>query len=194
LIGQRAIFLDRDGTLNEDRGYTYQVAALRLLPGVIAGLQQIAALGFRLVICTNQSGIARGQFSEADMHAFNEALVARLAEADVEIAAVYFSPYHPTEGVGGYRRMSECRKPRPGMLLAAARDLGLNLAESYAIGDKRSDVAAGKAAGCRTILVETGKAGRGEPELTVEPDAVARDLQHAAQLIANWPVEATNHH
>ncbi len=125
------------------------------------------------------------------MRRFNAALCGRLAQDGIEIAAVYHCPYHPTEGVGRYRRDSECRKPRPGMLLAAARDLALDLPASYAIGDKLSDVAAGQAAGCRTILVETGQAGRGEAELSVTPDAVARDLVHAAQLIADWP--ATSH-
>jgi D-glycero-D-manno-heptose 1,7-bisphosphate phosphatase len=187
-----AIFLDRDGTLNEDLGFTHRPADLRLLPRVVEGLQRLAALGFRLVIVTNQSGIARGHFSQADMDEFNDALRARLTEHGIDIAAIYFSPYHPTEGVGCYRRDSDCRKPKPGMLLAAARELGLDLAVSVAIGDKKSDVAAGKAAGCRTILVQTGKAGRGEPELHVEPDAIARDLQHAAELVAQWASEKTH--
>jgi D-glycero-D-manno-heptose 1,7-bisphosphate phosphatase len=189
---QRAIFLDRDGTLNEDLGYTHEAARLTLLPGVVAGLGQLAALGFRLVIVTNQSGIARGRFSEDDMRRFNDALCGRLADEGIEIAAVYHSPYHPTEGVGPYRRDSECRKPRPGMLLAAARDLALDLPASFAIGDKISDVAAGRAAGCRTILVQTGRAGQGEPELSAQPDAVARDLAHAAQLIARWPARSAH--
>jgi len=189
----RAIFLDRDGTLNEDLGYTHEVERLRLLPGVVPGLKQLAALGFRLVIVTNQSGIARGRFSLDDMRRFNDALCGRLAGEGIEIAAVYHSPYHPTEGVGPYRRDSECRKPRPGMLLAAARDLALDLPASFAIGDKISDVAAGRAAGCRTILVQTGRAGQGEPELTARPDAVARDLVHAAQLIAQWPASPQPH-
>ena len=183
----RAIFLDRDGTLNEDFGYTHEVERLRLLPGVVVGLRQLVALGFRLVIVTNQSGVARGQFTEDDMRRFNDALCGRLADEGIEIAAVYHSPFHPTEGVGLYRRDSECRKPRPGMLLAAARDLALDLPASFAIGDKMSDVAAGRAAGCRAVLVETGKAGRGEPEMPLGPDAVARDLAHAADLIAQWP-------
>ncbi len=155
------------------------------------GLRQLVALGFRLVIVTNQSGIARGRFSLDDMRRFNDALCGRLADEGIEIAAIYHSPYHPTEGVGLYRRDSECRKPRPGMLLAAARDLALDLPASYAIGDKMSDVAAGRAAGCRTILVQTGQAGQGEPELSVRPDAVARDLAHAAELIAHWPERRT---
>jgi D-glycero-D-manno-heptose 1,7-bisphosphate phosphatase len=188
-----AVFLDRDGTLNDDFGYVCQVERLRLLPGVVEGLRQLAALGFRLVIVTNQSGIARGRFTEADMHRFNAALCDRLAAGGIEIAAVYHSPYHPTAGIGPYRRDSECRKPRPGMFLAAARDLPIDLPASYAIGDKLSDVAAGRAAGCRTILVETGQAGRGEPDLTVRPDAVARDLVHAAQLITQWPEPVAHH-
>ncbi|HTU26056.1 MAG TPA: HAD family hydrolase [Pirellulales bacterium] len=186
----RAIFLDRDGTLNEDRGYTHQVSALRLLPGVVPGLLQLARLGFRLVIVSNQSGVARGRFSEVDVRQFNTALCAQLAERGIEISGVYYSPFHPTAGVGTYRRDSECRKPRPGMLLTAARELALDLSGSFAIGDKVSDVAAGQAAGCRTILLETGQAGRGEPELSVRPDAVARDLVHAAELITHWPAQA----
>jgi D-glycero-D-manno-heptose 1,7-bisphosphate phosphatase len=189
----RAIFLDRDGTLNEDLGYTHEVARLKMLPGVVAGLTQLAALGFRLVIVTNQSGVARGRFSEEDMRRFNAALCGRLADAGIEIAAVYHSPYHPTEGVGPYRRDSECRKPRPGMFLSAARDLALDLPASFAIGDKISDVAAGRAAGCHTILVQTGRAGQGEPELSAQPNAVARDLEHAAQLIAHWPARSGTH-
>ncbi|HEX4146660.1 MAG TPA: D-glycero-beta-D-manno-heptose 1,7-bisphosphate 7-phosphatase [Pirellulales bacterium] len=184
---QRAIFLDRDGTLNKDLGYTHEIARLRLLEGVVPGLKQLTALGFRLVIVTNQSGVARGRFSEDDMRRFNAALCERLANEGIAIAGVYHCPYHPTDGVGRYRRDSECRKPRPGMLLAAARELALDLTASFAIGDKISDMAAGQAAGCHTILVETGRAGRGEPELTARPDAVARDLAHAARLIAEWP-------
>jgi D-glycero-D-manno-heptose 1,7-bisphosphate phosphatase len=187
-LTHRAIFLDRDGTLNEDTGFTHELDRLRLLPGVVAGLRALTALGYRLVIVTNQSGIARGRFSEDDMRRFNDALIDRLADEGIEIAGIYFSPYHPTEGIGRYRRDSPCRKPRPGMLLAAGRDLDLDLPASFAIGDKKSDMAAGQAAGCRTILVRTGHGGRGEPELEVEPDAVATDLEHAAGLIAHWPV------
>jgi D-glycero-D-manno-heptose 1,7-bisphosphate phosphatase len=180
----RAVFLDRDGTLTEDRGYTYRVEDLRLLPGVVDGLRRLDRLGFRLVITTNQSGVARGYFTEAQAEAFHVALVARLAAAGVPVAAVYSCPFHPTAGVGPYRRESELRKPRPGMILRAAAEHGLDLAASYAVGDKRGDVAAGRAAGCRTILLRTGTAGAGEPELVVEPDWVADDLAAAAAIIA----------
>ena len=181
----RAIFLDRDGTLTRDVGFTHRVDDLELLSGAAEGLQTLAAAGFRLVLVTNQSGIARGLFSEADMHIFHRALEERLASLGVRLAGIYFCPFHPTSGQREYCRESPLRKPAPGMLLAAAADLDLDLASSFAIGDKRSDIAAGAAAGCRTILVQTGMAGRGEPELAhVVPDYTAADLAAAAQIIA----------
>jgi D-glycero-D-manno-heptose 1,7-bisphosphate phosphatase len=178
-----AIFLDRDGTLNRDLGYVHRVKDLELLPGVVAGLQQMSTLGFQLFITTNQSGIARGYFTESEMHAFNHALVELLAAEDVTIAGIYFCPFHPTEGVGAYRRESPLRKPACGMIAQAAAEHELDLANSFAIGDKKSDILAGQAAGCRTILVKTGAGGRGEAELDARPDFVAADLVAAAQFI-----------
>lgn len=181
---KRAIFLDRDGTLNVDVGFTHRVADLELLPGVVPGLAQLRDLGFLLVITTNQSGVARGHFSEADMQAFNDALVARLASEGVAIAAVYSCPFHPTEGQGPYHRDSELRKPQPGMILAAAADHDIELAASFAIGDKATDVLAGRGAGCRTILVRTGLGREQEKLLDAPPDFVADDLVAAAAFIA----------
>ena len=178
----RSVFLDRDGTLILDRGYTYRVEDFQLLDGTAEGLRLLQALGFRLVIVTNQSGIARGRYTEADMQRFNEYLLDQLRLEGIGLAGLYYCPYHP-DGVGGYRCDSELRKPAPGMLLQAARELDLDLAGSFAIGDKKSDVLAGKAAGCRTFLVQTGMAGQGEPELVVEPDWVVADLRAAARVI-----------
>jgi D-glycero-D-manno-heptose 1,7-bisphosphate phosphatase len=144
----------------------------------------LQALGFALVVATNQSGIARGYFSEEQMHAFHRLLQDELAQAGVRIEAFYHCPFHPEASVSEYRRDSPLRKPRPGMLLLAADELGLDLAASYAIGDKRSDVLAGQAAGCQAILVQTGKAGGGEPELAVLPELVAADLAVAADWIS----------
>jgi D-glycero-D-manno-heptose 1,7-bisphosphate phosphatase len=178
---KRAVFLDRDGTLNRDRGFVHRVEDLELLDGVPQGLARMAALGFELVITTNQSGIARGYFTEAEMHAFNAALCERLRSQDVDIAAIYYCPFHPTEGIGPYRRESELRKPRGGMLLAAARERGLDLSASFAIGDKHSDVLAGKAAGCRTILLRGAKAATSAAD--GRPDFLAADLNEAAAVI-----------
>lgn len=188
---RRAIFLDRDGTLNVDVGYPHRVDDLTLVPNAAAGLRNLQEQGFLLLIATNQSGIARGLFDEAQMHAFNAALVERLRGEGVEIAGIYYSPFHPTEGVGRWRRDSALRKPRPGMLIEAAREHDVDLAASFAVGDKLSDIAAGQAAGCRTVLVQTGAAGGGEPHLAVQPDFVAADLVHAARLIERAMTAAT---
>ncbi len=179
---QRAVFLDRDGTLTFDKGYTYRVEDFRLLDHALEGLQLLASLGFHLIVVTNQSGIARGRYTEADMHRYNDCMLRALGEHGIVIAGLYFCPYHP-DGSGGYRSDSHLRKPAPGMLLQAARDHGLDLARSFAIGDKKSDILAGRAAGCRTFLVRTGMAGEGEPELTVQPDWVVADVLEAARII-----------
>ena len=178
-----AIFLDRDGTLIEDVGYPHRPEDLRLLPGVVPALQKLQALGFVLVVVTNQSGIARGYFSEDQMHAFHALLGQQLIQAGVRIEAFYHCPFHPEASVAEYRCDSPLRKPKPGMLLLAAEERGLDLSVSFAIGDKKSDVLAGQAATCRTILVQTGKAGTGEPELAAQPDFVAADLPVAAEWI-----------
>jgi D-glycero-D-manno-heptose 1,7-bisphosphate phosphatase len=181
-VKRRAIFLDRDGTLNADVGFTQRPADLQLLDGVVSGLRQFQQLGFQLIITTNQSGIARGYFGEPEMHAFNAALVQQLRTENVTIAAIYFCPFHPTEGVGEYRRDSPLRKPNPGMILQAAADHNLDLGASLAIGDKASDVAAGRAAGCRTVLVRSGTVDPGEAS-SEQADFVAADLVAAAEFV-----------
>jgi D-glycero-D-manno-heptose 1,7-bisphosphate phosphatase len=182
-VNRRAIFLDRDGTLNVDVGFTHRAEDLQLLPNAVAGLARMQELGFVLLITTNQSGIARGYFTEPDMHAFNRALVARLQDEGITISGIYFCPFHPTEGVGRYQNDSPLRKPRPGMILQAAAEHGIELAESFAIGDKTSDILAGQAAGCRTILVRTGVGREHEKDPTAQPDFVADDLLKAARFV-----------
>src|SRR5439155_5625001 len=131
---QRGVFLGRDGTLTFDTGYTYRVEDFRLLDNTVAGLRLLQSLGYRLIIVTNQSGIARGLYTEEDMHRYNERLLNALREEEIEITGLYFCPHHP-DGVGRYRCHSELRKPAPGMLLQAARAHGLDLSQSFAIGD-----------------------------------------------------------
>jgi D-glycero-D-manno-heptose 1,7-bisphosphate phosphatase len=178
-----AIFLDRDGTLIEDVGYPHRPEDLQLLPGVVPALRKLQEMGFVLVVVTNQSGIARGYFSEEQMHAFHALLGEQLEAGGAHIEAFYHCSFHPDANVAKYRGDSPLRKPKPGMLLLAAEELSLDLAASYTIGDKKSDVLAGQAAACRTILVQTGKGGTGEPELAAEPDFVAPDLAIAAEWI-----------
>jgi D-glycero-D-manno-heptose 1,7-bisphosphate phosphatase len=179
-----AVFLDRDGTLNVDTGYTHRPEDLQFLPGVIPGLKALQALGFPLFILTNQSGVARGYFSESELAAFHATLLAQLQAARIHIEGIYYCPFHPTDGIGQYRRDSPLRKPRPGMFFRAAAVHQLDLTASIAIGDKLSDVLAGQAAGCRTILLQTGHAGSGEPQLQATPDFVATNLRTAADWVA----------
>jgi D-glycero-D-manno-heptose 1,7-bisphosphate phosphatase len=180
---RRAVFLDRDGTITRDVGYPHRVDDLELLPNASTGLARMAALGYQLIITTNQSGVARGLFTEADVRTFHQALCDRLLRESIRIDAIYYCPFHPTEGIGAYRQDSPLRKPNDGMLRLAAAERDLDLAACVAIGDKKSDVLAGQRAGCHTILVRTGAAGSDTEELTTLPEFVADDLLDAARYI-----------
>lgn len=152
-----AAFLDRDGVINEDRGYVHRAEDFQLLPGVVEALQLLAR-DHVLVVVTNQSGIARGYYTEAQHHALSDHLRGLLKPADVEIAAVYHCPHHPEAALAQWRRECDCRKPGPGMLLRAAEELGLDLSASLLAGDRGSDIAAGRAAGvgrCFLIAPQT---------------------------------------
>ncbi|HEV8335553.1 MAG TPA: HAD family hydrolase [Candidatus Polarisedimenticolia bacterium] len=183
----RAVFLDRDGTLAEEVGYVNHASRLRLLPGSAAALRRIREAGLLSVVVTNQSGVARDYFEEAIVHQAHERLRGLLAAEGTSVDAVYYCPHHPREGIPPYRQDCDCRKPLPGMLLRASRELGIDLARSYMVGDGVVDVGAGRAAGTTTILVLTGY-GRGHFEhrrhlWTVQPDHVAEDLGAAVDWI-----------
>jgi D,D-heptose 1,7-bisphosphate phosphatase len=180
-MADRAIFLDRDGTLIHDPGYLGDPAGVRLLPGVEAALPALARAGFVLVVVTNQSGIARGRYTVEQYAAVAARFERRLGDVGVTLAGSYYCPYHPDGTVEELAREHEDRKPNPGMWHRAARDLDLDLAASYSIGDGERDVVAGKRAGTTGILLA---GGRDKWPLPVggpyDPDFVARDLREAA--------------
>jgi D-glycero-D-manno-heptose 1,7-bisphosphate phosphatase len=181
--------MDRDGTLTEEVGYVNHPARLRLLPRSAAAVRRLNAAGVAVVVVTNQAGIARGYFSPDVLAAVNAALVAQLKDEGAHLDGVYVCPHHPTEGEPPYRMVCECRKPKPGLLLRASADLGLDLERSTLVGDKGSDLVTARAVGARSVLVLTGY-GLGEWEyrrsaLPVEPDHVADDLYGAAE----WVIE-----
>lgn len=161
------VFLDRDGTLCEDQVHGVDVARLRLTPYAREAAQLWAATGWRLVLVTNNSGIARGLFDQAAMERYHDALQDELG---VRFDAVYHCPHADEDGC-------ECRKPKPGLLHRARRELGVDLATSYVVGDSWRDVAAGRAAGAWTILVPGGRDGEGDET----PDHRARHLLDAAE-------------
>lgn len=164
-----AVFLDRDGVLVEDVGLLTRAEELRVLPGVPAALSRLRQAGFALVVITNQPVVARGLARESDVQAVHHSLEASLLAAGApRLDAWYYCPHHPKAEVLAYRVICDCRKPRPGMLRQAARDLGLDLAASFMVGDRITDIAAGASAGCRTVLVETGK-HTAAPITLVEP-------------------------
>jgi D-glycero-D-manno-heptose 1,7-bisphosphate phosphatase len=166
-----AIFLDRDGTLMEEVHYCRDPELVRILDGVPEALGRLRAAGYRLVIITNQSGIGRGYFSAADFAAVQERLFSLLGGPVID--ATYFCPDAP-------EAPSSRRKPEPGMVLEAARDLGLDLARSWFVGDKAVDIECGRRAGTRAILVRTG---HGHSEDPAGAEFVAKDFASAANII-----------
>src|SRR3546814_44652 len=142
-----AAFLDRDGVINIDRGYVHRIEDFELLPGVINALKTLRDSGYLLVVVTNQSGIARGYFTEADFQALTEHMRLLLGRHDVELAGVFHCPHLPHGSVAEYRRDCTCRKPMPGMFTKAIEELHIDPARSILVGDKPSDIAAGHAAG-----------------------------------------------
>ncbi|TWJ19441.1 D-glycero-beta-D-manno-heptose 1,7-bisphosphate 7-phosphatase [Geobacter argillaceus] len=179
---RRAVFLDRDGTINEERVYLHRVEEFAFIPGVPEVIRDLRRSGFLVIVVTNQSGIGRGYYDEAALARLHAHMDSELARVGAAIDAYYFCPHHPEHGVGDYRRECDCRKPLPGMLLTAAREWHVDLGASYLVGDKLADVEAALAAGCRPVLVRTGY---GVVEaLKVPPGVpVCDDLPEAARMI-----------
>ena len=179
----RAIFLDRDGTLVHARHYPSRPEQLVLYNGVDTGLRALQQAGFQLIVITNQAGIARGYFGESELALMHAHVEHELAQRGVQVDGFYHCPHHPDGVVAGLSFACECRKPQPGMLLRAAADHAIDLARSWFVGDILDDVEAGRRAGCRTVLVDLGTESL--PSLPLRtPDAVARNTVHALNIIA----------
>ncbi|WP_243371997.1 D-glycero-beta-D-manno-heptose 1,7-bisphosphate 7-phosphatase [Geotalea sp. SG265] len=181
---KRAVFLDRDGTINVEKEYLYRIHDCRLIPNAAEAVRLLNDAGFLVVVVTNQSGIGRGYYDELQLEALHRHMEQELTRAGARIDAWYFCPHHPDHGTGDYRRECACRKPLPGMLLQAAADLSIDLAASFMIGDKMADVEAGRAAGCRSLLVRTGY-GSSEEQFLPPDVAVFDDLWAAGQAIVS---------
>jgi D-glycero-D-manno-heptose 1,7-bisphosphate phosphatase len=143
----RALFLDRDGVINVNHGYVHTRDRFDFIDGIFDACRLARARGYLSIVVTNQAGIGRGYYSEADFHDLTRWMLAEFARRDAPITGVYFCPFHPEHGVGAYKRDAECRKPNPGMILDAARDFALDLAACVLVGDKPSDIVAGQRAG-----------------------------------------------
>lgn len=178
---ERAVFLDRDGTINVDTHYPHTIDELEFYPGSLEALRVLGDLPVHVLVVSNQAGIALGRFTREEMSRFNEELRYRIEQAGGRIDAFYFCPHDERKGLPPDEESCNCSKPGPGMLLEAARDFDVDLERSVMIGDKSSDIVAGKEAGCATILVRTGKAGQERGETYTTPDLVMPDLGVAAR-------------
>lgn len=184
---RRAVFMDRDGTISEEVGYLNHLSRYRLMPRSLEAIRLVNRAGILVIVTTNQSGVARGYFSESLVHEVHALLRSRAAEAGARLDAIYYCPHHPREGDPPLRTDCDCRKPRPGMILRAAREHRIDLARSYVIGDSLADIEAAAAAGVPGILVLTGY-GRGLVEhqsdrFRVAPLHTAEDLLDAVRWI-----------
>jgi D-glycero-D-manno-heptose 1,7-bisphosphate phosphatase len=180
---ERAVFLDKDGTLVENLPFNVDPELIRLAPGAGSSLALLQAAGYRLIVVSNQSGVARGYFEPEALDAVARQLGVLLADCGVRLDGFYYCPHHPQGTVSHYARTCGCRKPRPGLLRQAASDLQVDLSRSWFIGDILDDVEAGRSAGCRTVLLDNGN----ETEWILTPDRTpdvrVSDLDQAAQAI-----------
>jgi len=154
-MNQKAIFLDRDDTIMEDSGYINSPQQVKLILGAAGALVDLRKMGYKIIVVSNQSGIARGIITEQAIAQIHERLKQILAEQNAYLDRIYYCPYHPDGVIAKFRKDSDWRKPKPGMLLAAAKEMSIDLAGSWMVGNGYRDVAAGKAAGCRTILIKS---------------------------------------
>jgi len=185
--GRRAVFIDRDGTISEEVGYVNHVSRYRVFPFAAAAVRALNEAGRLAVLVTNQAGVARGYFKEELVGEVHGLLAAELERGGARLDAVYYCPHHPSVGEPPYRFDCDCRKPRPGLLLRAARELDLDLPRCWMVGDRYSDTELARNAGARSALVLTGY-GRGELEHQSHawprrPDLVAENLLEAVEEI-----------
>ncbi|OGS01791.1 MAG: hypothetical protein A3G41_04190 [Elusimicrobia bacterium RIFCSPLOWO2_12_FULL_59_9] len=193
---KKAVFLDRDGVINEivyhsemgivDSPFTAQ--QFQLLPRVAEGIRLLQQSRFKVFVVSNQPGLAKKHFTQETLNQINRKMIRLLKRKEVRLDGIYYCTHHPQAKLKRYRKVCDCRKPEPGLLLGAAREWNIALAESYMIGDGVPDIQAGKAAGCRTVFVGSWKCDicRVMERHEIRPDGVASDLWEAALRILEW--------
>ena len=180
---QPAIFLDRDGTIIHQVELLHKVSEVKLYPGAAKAIGALNRLGYRVVIITNQPVIARGIIGPKEVDNIHAVLIDRLAKKGAVIDAVYFCPHHPQANVKKYRMECKCRKPSPGMILQAAKELNIDLKKSFFVGDSTRDVVAANRAKVKMILVRTGHGGKDKWQFKGKTDAIVKNLGEAVKAI-----------
>lgn len=178
-----ALFLDKDGTLIPDVPYNVDPAQITLVDGALNALRQVADRGYRLIVITNQSGVACGYFDEVALTAVEQRLRSLLAAGGLALDGFYYCPHHPNGVVPAYSVACNCRKPAPGMLCRAAEEHGVDLARSWFVGDILNDVEAGNRAGCRTILIDNGNETEWVQGAQRTPTAVVNEFSEIADVL-----------
>jgi len=190
----KAVFLDRDNTVMEDPGYIGDPKVVKLLPGVELALKSLSQCGYKLVVVTNQSGIARGLLTEQTLDKIHAELRRQLSQRGAHLDAIYYCPFHPEGTIEEYAKESDLRKPQPGMLQLAAKELDIDLSQSWMVGDSARDIEAGQRAGCKTIRVRSRADHHATPGLEndedVQADYTVRNLVDAARVILRAPRQA----
>ena len=186
-LEQPAVFLDRDGTINEQMGYINHISRFILLPGVATAIRTLNEQSIPVVVVTNQSGLARGYFPPVLLDAVHAQMERELAAQDAHIDGLYICPHHPEAKEEQFRKVCTCRKPQTGLLEQAAAELKLDLTRSFMVGDRWSDLKCGNRVGATSVLVLTGY-GQGDleyigPEQEIQPDKIAEDLSEAVDWI-----------
>jgi len=183
MMAEKVVFLDRDNTLIEDPGYINDPSQVKLLPGVGKALNQLNSMGYKLIVVSNQSGVARGIITETALKKIHQKLRDLLSHDNVLLDEIYCCPYHPEGVVPKYTKESDLRKPKPGMLLQAAEEMEIDFERSWMIGDAYCDVAAGAQAGCKTILINPSLKPAVKQKGDTEPDKKAINLKEAVNII-----------
>ena len=193
---QRAVFIDRDGTISEEVGYLDHPSRFRLLPGAAEAVRLLNESGWLAIVVTNQAGVAYGYFPEEMIGAVHDRMKEELESAGARLDAIYYCAHHPTIGHPPYRLDCDCRKPKPGLIHRALGDFDIDLSQSWVIGDRYVDIELAANAGARSALVMTGY-GRGEWEhqrdsWQTEPEIVSENLLEAVLRIAEEPARVAN--
>ena len=178
----RAVFLDRDGTINYEVDNLRRLKDLRVLPGTARAIKKMNRLGFLAVVVTNQPVVSRGWLTERELDRIHAVLVRRLGKKGAKLDAIYYCPHHKDAQIKKYRVLCKCRKPEIGLIVKAAKKWKIDLKKSFMVGDSTRDVLAGKKAKMKTILVKTGYAGK-DGKYKVKPDFLAKNLVQAAKII-----------
>ncbi|MFD0794071.1 D-glycero-alpha-D-manno-heptose-1,7-bisphosphate 7-phosphatase [Mucilaginibacter litoreus] len=181
----KAVFLDKDGTLIPDIPYNVNPELITLENNVVEGLKSLQEAGYKHIVVSNQSGVARGYFTEDRLLAVHEKMKALFVDNGLELYGFYYCPHHPEGITEGYDKDCSCRKPKPGMLLKAAKDLNIDLSQSWMVGDILNDVEAGNRAGCRSVLIDNGNETEWVQGAYRIPTLTCNSINEAARLMLN---------